>query len=369
MAGFGQFDDADFQLQIQEELRRRGAVAAIQQHQAQQAVAAQQQQQQQQHAALFAAASRQQQQQGYNVNLSGILGQYYQNQSRPQPQVAHHHPTPQQHHYARPPVPTPVAPFAQLYAAQQRQAQVQHQQAAQRLGYTTASDPWLSSLHHPHFQGTVPHYAGAPPTSNTVNRANEPQSHAALLAAHQARHQAAATGDSHAYPSLHATTTCGIAGPPTPHVVTGTPGTYPPSTGTTASLSNTPGGSSALCQMTPTSATSNSYNTAPYSANTDMSASSPLEVTSAVLPSSGPRPTFLTRKQGDSIVVTDGEKEWYMGVVPLGLDDDRFWLSELQVYLRSVSTEVLLFYSSHILRNVPVFKIPDAISCFFRFIS
>ena len=27
--------------------------------------------------------------------------------------------------------------------------------------------------------------------------------------------------------------------------------------------------------------------------------------------------------------------KWYSGCVPLGLDDDKYWLSELQVYLRS----------------------------------
>ena len=37
--------------------------------------------------------------------------------------------------------------------------------------------------------------------------------------------------------------------------------------------------------------------------------------------------------------IEDGELkediEWYMGCVPLGLEDDKYWLSELQVYLRA----------------------------------
>jgi len=33
-------------------------------------------------------------------------------------------------------------------------------------------------------------------------------------------------------------------------------------------------------------------------------------------------------------VIEDGTDQWYTGSVPLGLDDDKYWLSELQVYLR-----------------------------------
>jgi hypothetical protein len=34
-------------------------------------------------------------------------------------------------------------------------------------------------------------------------------------------------------------------------------------------------------------------------------------------------------------LIEDGEDTWYTGCVPLGVDDDKYWLSELQVYLRS----------------------------------
>lgn len=34
-------------------------------------------------------------------------------------------------------------------------------------------------------------------------------------------------------------------------------------------------------------------------------------------------------------VIEDGTNQWYTGCVPLGLDDDKYWLSELQVYLRA----------------------------------
>jgi len=42
------------------------------------------------------------------------------------------------------------------------------------------------------------------------------------------------------------------------------------------------------------------------------------------------------RKQmGSKIQDEDTNQQWYTGTVPLGLDDDKYWLSELQVYLRA----------------------------------
>jgi hypothetical protein len=34
-------------------------------------------------------------------------------------------------------------------------------------------------------------------------------------------------------------------------------------------------------------------------------------------------------------IIEDGDLTWYTGCVPLGVEDDKYWLSELQVYLRS----------------------------------
>jgi hypothetical protein len=34
-------------------------------------------------------------------------------------------------------------------------------------------------------------------------------------------------------------------------------------------------------------------------------------------------------------IMGDDDKQWFTGCVPLGLDDDKYWLSELQVYLRA----------------------------------
>jgi len=48
-----------------------------------------------------------------------------------------------------------------------------------------------------------------------------------------------------------------------------------------------------------------------------------------------PKPTArLTIKDGTTII-KDGNQHWYTGCVPLGVEDDKYWLSELQVYLRS----------------------------------
>lgn len=40
-------------------------------------------------------------------------------------------------------------------------------------------------------------------------------------------------------------------------------------------------------------------------------------------------------QEGSTIITEDGSQNWYTGCVPLGLDDDKYWLSELQVYLRA----------------------------------
>lgn len=39
-------------------------------------------------------------------------------------------------------------------------------------------------------------------------------------------------------------------------------------------------------------------------------------------------------KDGTTLI-EDGEDTWYTGCIPLGVEDDKYWLSELQVYLRS----------------------------------
>jgi hypothetical protein len=40
------------------------------------------------------------------------------------------------------------------------------------------------------------------------------------------------------------------------------------------------------------------------------------------------------RQQGNEILDENGERKWFTGCVPLGLPDDKYWLSELQGYLR-----------------------------------
>jgi len=43
----------------------------------------------------------------------------------------------------------------------------------------------------------------------------------------------------------------------------------------------------------------------------------------------------LTKDKDGKAIVEDRGNTWYMGCVPLGVDDDKYWLSELQVYLRA----------------------------------
>lgn len=51
--------------------------------------------------------------------------------------------------------------------------------------------------------------------------------------------------------------------------------------------------------------------------------------------SSGKKNTLQYRQVDNTIVDENGDLCWYTGCVPLGLADDKYWLSELQVYLRS----------------------------------
>jgi hypothetical protein len=44
---------------------------------------------------------------------------------------------------------------------------------------------------------------------------------------------------------------------------------------------------------------------------------------------------ILGRDDLGKSIVEDRGSTWYMGSVPLGVDDDKYWLSELQVYLRA----------------------------------
>ena len=68
--------------------------------------------------------------------------------------------------------------------------------------------------------------------------------------------------------------------------------------------------------------------------------STPMTTTSSI--ASTPRTTSTkkgrkSKKEPHEVIELEDLKidKWYSGCVPLGLDDDKYWLSELQVYLRS----------------------------------
>jgi len=46
-------------------------------------------------------------------------------------------------------------------------------------------------------------------------------------------------------------------------------------------------------------------------------------------------PAYLSKDKDGKTTVIDRGNTWYMGTVPLGVEDDKYWLSELQVYLRA----------------------------------
>jgi hypothetical protein len=67
--------------------------------------------------------------------------------------------------------------------------------------------------------------------------------------------------------------------------------------------------------------------------------STPMTTTSSIVPSpraSSAKKGKKSKKEHETTELEDLKIEkWYSGCVPLGLDDDKYWLSELQVYLRA----------------------------------
>eukprot|EP00523_Entomoneis_sp_CCMP467_P002489 CAMPEP_0168763296 /NCGR_PEP_ID=MMETSP0724-20121128/24284_1 /TAXON_ID=265536 /ORGANISM="Amphiprora sp., Strain CCMP467" /LENGTH=1085 /DNA_ID=CAMNT_0008812483 /DNA_START=241 /DNA_END=3498 /DNA_ORIENTATION=- len=83
-------------------------------------------------------------------------------------------------------------------------------------------------------------------------------------------------------------------------------------------------------------------------------------------PNNGPH----YRQVGNTIVDEHGEQQWYTGCVPLGLADDKYWLSELQVYLRSNFAEAFAATEDDIAapmhgRNKPIILGQVGIRCMY----
>lgn len=66
-------------------------------------------------------------------------------------------------------------------------------------------------------------------------------------------------------------------------------------------------------------------------------AKSPVSVKSSPSPPTSKKKevAVLSKDKDGKAIVEDRGSTWYMGCVPLGVDDDKYWLSELQVFLRS----------------------------------
>jgi hypothetical protein len=104
------------------------------------------------------------------------------------------------------------------------------------------------------------------------------------------------------------------------------------------------GFSSQQKQSTPASPKSTPHSTSPSSTATPSSSSpnrsrSRKDATPARTPSSEstePIPALSAPiTSADSELDGDDAPKWFSGSVPLGLEDDKYWLSELQVYLRA----------------------------------
>lgn len=116
-------------------------------------------------------------------------------------------------------------------------------------------------------------------------------------------------------------------------------GAYPPPAAASAGRAGSPSRSPPSTMKSPGKAGGKS--TTPRTLSTPKSAST--TTSSAVSsPTSSPRKketAVLSKDKDGKAVVEDRGHIWYMGAVPLGVDDDKYWLSELQVFLRSSFAE------------------------------
>lgn len=96
---------------------------------------------------------------------------------------------------------------------------------------------------------------------------------------------------------------------------------------------------SSPARSTPSALKSPKGKATPRSASTPKSTSTSSSVSS---PGSSPKKketAVLGKDKDGKPIVEDRGNTWYMGAVPLGVDDDKYWLSELQVFLRSSFSE------------------------------
>lgn len=334
MSGFGapgQFDDAELERQIQDEYRRRQAL------------------QQAGHSAAFSALARARQPDygtATNQHLS-MLGAdatspYY---ARAPGVAASHHAAPYSRvsnpyggladarayqQVARAPPPAPDSgPLAQLYAVQQRR----QQQAVHQVGNYSASSYAPSPGGLAGSYGTPAPAFGAPSSAAAAGSLEQQRyGHSYGLPAPTSSAPAAGPpyGRMDTYSSSATGGTQDVSGgayarpkgPPAPPAATPSMPSYaaksPPALPPPSKLGKSNPSKAAIAKVSKTVAKTAA---AAAAAAANKAAREP------------PLPPRVTTKDGK--IVVGGKTTYYTGSVPLGLDDDKYWLSELQVFLRA----------------------------------
>ena len=349
----GQFDDAELERQIQDEYRRR-------------------QLQQAGHSAAFSTLARARQPDYTTASTSQHLSMlggtdpaspYY-----ARPPAAPHHSAPYTRvtnpyaglaearaaYQTRPANPADQGPLAQLYAAQQRRQQQAVQQvvasnyaaaygtpASSAYGApaatTYAPSPAQSSLEQQRYAAAY----GLPTTTTTA-----PSSSYAHREALHSTADLQAQSSGYARPTVPPTSS--YSQPKTPRSASSHTKPSPPSTSkpppttpsSTPTAEATPSSTNAAeaaasptsASPTPTNVTSSTKTPTARSSSKNKDSSSS-NASAAKNNREPPLPPRVATKDGK--VIVGGKTTYYTGWLPLGLDDDKYWLSELQVYLRA----------------------------------
>lgn len=204
---------------------------------------------------------------------------------------------------------TPSDAVAQLYAAQQRRAQL-----ANSYGYVTA--PGSRSALDQHY-GAYGMNATPAPAVYSHDYGHE-NAYGAQSPHHEAAMQQAHMQDSYARSSSN----------PTPASSYPSSARRSPVEGNESSrntpVSDVPGGSTKK---------NKTYKTGTGGKNKEMKQKNPMlqKVTSTI---NKPKITARVVIKDGVTMIEDGNLTWFTGCVPLGVEDDKYWLSELQVYLR-----------------------------------
>lgn len=207
----------------------------------------------------------------------------------------------------------PTFGMESMYARQQQHA---HAAAAAAYGYAPRG-------------GATSHYAAAAAYGHHAPTASE------LYSQHIMAERAAAYGSVSQQQQAHQQLLAASSPQPKLAPSSNTSAVTSPAGTTVPSTESTPlpphlQGSPAMSEIAPRSSPGSLSGIVP---------STPMTATSSIVPSPRTTSTKKGKKSKKEHETTELEDlkidKWYSGSVPLGLDDDKYWLSELQVYLRA----------------------------------